>query len=211
MGFPNQRVIDMVLTDNQIRALCAEGVENALITPFNEDALQSESYDLSIDNEVSLLKKDVRCIELEEKERIENLYITTKIPDSGFELRPKEYCMVAIKETITLPNYLTAHIRPRTRLTRLGLIACDQHCNSTYSGNLRLGLLNATDNVIKIKPNLKIAQIVFEELKGEPSENKLYKNKKDAAYQNESEFIGSKISDEVRQYVDEAVNILLGK
>ena len=67
MGFPNQRVIDMVLTDNQIRALCAEGVENALITPFNEDALQSESYDLSIDNEVSLLKKDVRCIELEEK------------------------------------------------------------------------------------------------------------------------------------------------
>ena len=37
------------------------------------------------------------------------------------------------------------------------------------------------------------------------------KNKKDAAYQNESEFIGSKISDEVRQYVDEAVNILLGK
>jgi dCTP deaminase len=69
MGFPNQRVIDMVLTDNQIRALCTKGTEKALITPFNEDALQSESYDLCIDDEVSLLKKDVRYIELEDRKK----------------------------------------------------------------------------------------------------------------------------------------------
>ena len=207
----DQRVIDMVLTDKQIRALCLQGSEDDLIIPFDENALQSESYDLCIDNEISLLKKDVRCIDLEEQEKIDNLYITTQIPDTGFELRPKEYCMVALKERITLPDYLTAHIRPRTKFTRLGLIISDQHCNSTYSGILRLGLFNATDNVITIKPNLKVAQIVFEELKETPSEDKLYKNKKNAAYQNESEFIGSKISDEVKQYVDEAVNILLGK
>ena len=211
MGFPNQRVIDMVLTDNQIRALCTKGTEKALITPFNEDALQSESYDLCIDDEVSLLKKDVRYIELEGQEKIDSLYITTKIPEYGFELRPKEYCMVALKEEITLPDYLTAHIRPRTKFTRVGLIISDQHCNSTYSGVLRLGLFNATDNVIKIKPNLRVAQIVFEELKGIPSEHKLYKNKKNASYQNEKAFIGAKFSDEFNKSVDKAVNWLIGE
>ena len=50
----------MVLTDRQIRALCKQDLENALIAPFDENALQSESYDLCIDNEISLLKKDVR-------------------------------------------------------------------------------------------------------------------------------------------------------
>ena len=119
--------------------------------------------------------------------------------------------MVALKEEITLPDYLTAHIRPRTKFTRVGLIISDQHCNSTYSGVLRLGLFNATDNVIKIKPNLRVAQIVFEELKGIPSEHKLYKNKKNASYQNEKAFIGAKFSDEFNKSVDKAVNWLIGE
>ena len=43
-----------------------------------------------------------------------------------------------------------------------------------------------------------IAQLVFEELEGIPSDKKLYKNRKDAHYQNEDgNFIGAKFDDEL--------------
>lgn len=45
-------------------------------------------------------------------------------------------------------------------------------------GNLKIGLFNATDYAIKIYPGIRIAQMVFEELKSRPSEMKQYKNKK---------------------------------
>ncbi|WMI80886.1 dCTP deaminase [Anaerotignum sp. MB30-C6] len=200
----------MVLTDKQIREMCVEGNEK-LITPFQENALQSESYDLSIGTQISVLKKEVRCIDLEKQNEIDKIYESIEIDSSGYVLSPQEYILITLKEQINLPSSLTAHIRPRTRFTRLGLIVSDQHCNSTYSGILKLGLFNATNYAIKITPNLRVAQIVFEELKEIPSEEKLYKNKENAVYQNEEHFIGAKFSDEVNKYIDEAVGILLGR
>ncbi len=49
---------------------------------------------------------------------------------------------------------------------------------------------------------------MFEELKSRPSNEKLYKNKKDASYQNEIEFRGAKFSNEL---IDKGINILLGR
>ena len=199
----------MVLTDKQIRKLC-DGYNGNLISPFNENSLQSESYDLSIGKEISVLKKEVRCIDIEKEKDLENIYEINYMQSSGYILSPKEYVLVELKEKITLPDNITAHIRPRTKFTRLGLIVSAQHCNSTYSGVLRLGLFNATDYAIKIKPNVKIAQIVFEELKEIPSENKLYKNKKDASYQNEKDFRGPKFSNEFYESVEKTVNRIIG-
>ena len=45
----------MILTDKEIRKL--SNAEKGLIVPFSEDALQSESYDLSIGNTIAVLKK----------------------------------------------------------------------------------------------------------------------------------------------------------
>lgn len=198
----------MVLTDKEIRILC--NTEN-LITPFSEEALQSESYDLAVGNTIFVLKKEVRCLDLTRQNEIDSIYEELELPLSGYTLSPKEYILVSLKEKINLTEKNTAHIRPRTRFTRLGLIVSHQHCNSTYSGNLKLGLFNATDYAIKIIPGLRIAQIVFEELKSTPSDNKLYKNKPNAAYQNEAEFRGAKLSDEIEEKVKNVVDLLLKK
>lgn len=200
----------MILTDKQIRQLSLlNNQENTqLIYPFSEDALQSESYDLSIDNKIAILKKEIRCIELDNQEMIDNMYEERTLLPNGYIISPKEYILVYLKEKITLPDTLTAHIRPRTKFTRMGLLISDQHCNSTYSGYLKIGLFNATDYAIRVIPDLKIAQIVFEELKSKPSNEKLYKNKKEASYQNEIEFRGAKFSNEL---IDKGINILLGR
>jgi len=54
----------------------------------------------------------------------------------------------------------------------------DQHCNPTYSGVLSIGLFNAGVNSFILRPKLRIAQMIFEEIESTPSEDKLYKNKK---------------------------------
>lgn len=199
----------MVLTDREIRKLCSE--ENKMISPFSEDALQSESYDLTIGNTIAEFRKEVQCIELDNQDMIDRMYRQINLTNSGYILSPKQYILVSLKETINLPDNITAHIRPRTRFTRIGVIVSAQHCNSTYSGDLRLGLYNASDYAIKIIPNSKVAQIVFEELKSAPTEEKQYRNKKNAAYYNEKEFRGARFEDEYADTIEEMANIVLGR
>ena len=205
----------MILTDKEIRELCLDKKNRkdrgGLIEPFSEDALQSESYDLAIGTEIEVLKKDVRCLSLLEQESIDSMYEEIDLAVSGYIISPKEYILVSLKEKVSLPDNITAHIRPRTRFTRLGLIVSDQHCNSTYSGKLRIGIFNVTDYPIKIFPGIRIAQMVFEELKSKPSEEKMYKNKKNAVYQGEEKFVGAKFSDELEKKVSETVDLLLKK
>lgn len=201
----------MILTDKNIRELCSNISENRLIEPFSEDSLQSESYDLAIGDKIAVMKKEIRCLNIYDQEDIDDIYEEQPLPLTGYILSPKEYVIVSMYEKITLPDYITAHIRPRTRFTRLGLLISDQHCNSTYSGYLKTGLFNATEYGIKIYPGVKIAQIVFEELKTKPSDEKLYKNKRNAIYQGEQSFIGAKFSDELNAKVNETINLLLKK
>lgn len=62
---------------------------------------------------------------------------------------------------------------------------------------MSIGLFNATDYPIRIHSGYTIAQIVFEELDDVPSQEKLYRNKQTAHYQNENgTFRGAKFDDE---------------
>lgn len=205
----------MILTDKDIRALCIDDKKNSipdgLITPFCESSLQSESYDLAIGDRIAVLKKEVCCIDVTVQNEIDAIYNEMELPVSGYVISPKEYVLVSLKENISLPENITAHIRPRTRFTRLGLLVSDQHCNSTYKGNLKIGLFNATDYAIKIFPGVRVAQIIFEELKAKPSDEKLYKNKANAVYQNEQEFIGGVAAEDFNKAVSSAVDFLLKK
>lgn len=192
----------MVITDKRIREL---SIDSSLIAPFNENNLQSESYDITIGNKITLFKKEIFCLDISDQAEINKIYNEMDFPSDGYVLSPKEYILVALNETVSLPDNITAHIRPKTSYTRLGVMISAQHCNSSYSGQLRLGVFNATEYPIRIRKGYPIAQIVFEELDQIPSENKLYRNKPNAHYQNEDgEFRGAKFDDEfLNKCVDE--------
>lgn len=191
----------MVLSDKEIRDMCINynkyNTERPMIETFDEERLQGSSYDISMTNVIHRYKNEFRTINLNNQNEIDSIYDEVEI-SNGYEIAPKEYILITLNEIINLPSNIIAHIRPRTRFTRLGLILSDQHCNPTYSGRLQLGLFNATSYAVKIYPNLKIGQFVFEELKSIPSEDKWYKNSKDAIYNNEDKFIGAKISNEIK-------------
>ena len=182
----------MILSDLDILRVNAEG---AMISPFCEEHLQGASYDLTMTDTITAFKEQVRTIDLRNQMEIDRAYSTEKIPAEGYVLQPGEYVLVSLKETLTIPTNMTAHIRPRTRFTRLGILVSAQHCNPGYSGVLQLGLYNASPNAVILTPGLKIAQAVFEDLKSTPSPERQYQNKKDAAYQDERDFRGAVFDD----------------
>ena len=174
----------MLITDKKIRKLVEE---RQLIAPFSEELLQSESYDVTIGNKVVLFRKDeIQCLDIANQKDIDSIYQEVDISDDGYVVAPREYILVQINEKINLPDDISAHIRPKTRYTRLGLIVSGQHCNSSYAGTLRIGVFNATDYPIRIRTGYSIAQLVFEELNEIASEQKLYRIKESAHYQNEN-------------------------
>lgn len=183
----------MILTDKKIRELANT---KSMIVPFVEENLQSESYDVTLGSKITVFKKEVCCLDVAEQNDIENIYEEFEIAKDGYVLSPKEYILVSLAERINLPENVSAHIRPKTRYTRLGLIVSNQHCNSTYCGNLRIGIFNATDYAIRIRKGYTIAQLIFNELSEVASIEKQYKNKINSHYQNENEKLrGAKFDD----------------
>ena len=161
----------MIITDKKIRKLVKDG---NLITPFKEELLQSESYDITIGNKIVTFKKEIKCLDIANQKEIDDIYLESDLTSEGYVISPKEYVLVSLGETIKLPDNISAHLRPKTRYTRLGLIVSDQHCNSSYEGHLRIGIFNATEYPIRIHSGISIAQLVFEELDEVASEEKLY-------------------------------------
>lgn len=173
------------------------GYEKPMIEKFNKDNLQSVSYDVTIGNKIRRFKNEMETISLTSKNDIDDLYEEVNI-EYGYKMRPGEFILARLNEKVNMPNDIAGHIRPRTTFNKLGIIITSQHINPSYSGNLQIGIRNCTPNVVILKNDLKIGQIVFEKVDGEIREEMLYKNKKDSKYHNEDEFVGSKVYNETK-------------
>lgn len=172
--------------------------ENALplIENFKEENLQSVSYDVTMGKRILVENTSVETIDLNSKNSVESVF-HEEFVDGGYVLKPNEFILVQLAEKINMPDDLCAHIRPRTTFNRMGIVITNQHLNPSYSGILQIGIKNMTNHAYRIKPGIKIGQIVFETLSGNVDSDKLYRNIKKAKYQNEgSELVRSKVYDD---------------
>lgn len=175
----------MILSDKEIKAY-NQNPDAPLIEPFREDHLQSASYDVSLSGNIAVLKRIGKVINPADDQDLDDMYEKATIGAEGYLFSPGEYLLAELEEAIKIPENLIAHIRPRTRFTRTGILIADQHCNPTYEGKLYIGLRNAGPNAVLLWPGLRVAQFVFEELSSVP--DRLYKDKQNAAFQREDSF-----------------------
>ena len=139
---------DMIITDKRIRELCSQ---RALISPYHENNLQSESYDVTIGSKLISFNREIFCLDIAKQSEIDKIYNEIDFPEDGYVIAAKEYILLSLGETISLPDNISAHIRPKTNCNRLGLLVTPQHCNSSYHGKLRIGVFNATAYPIRIE------------------------------------------------------------
>lgn len=203
----------MLLSDRDILTLQEQ--KTPLIAPFDEENLRGASYDVRLDNEITPLQERTDVLDLSKRESLDSLYYA-QMPADGFVLKPGQYCLAALAEEITLPDDVVAYVLPRTRYTRMGLLVANQFCNPSYSGRLRIGLFNASGNNLMLASYMPIAQLVFERLESTPSDERLYRNQKTAAYYRERGFMGARLeesmlSEESRRRYDSLLRELQGE
>ncbi len=179
----------MIFNGNDIKKLIEE---KNIIENYNTDYISSGSCDISMSSKILKIKKTFKTIDLAEPEKVENMYEQIEIKES-YNFKPNEVIFVVLNEKIKLPKNMVAHIRPRTSLSRLGIMINLQHINAGYEGVLNIAMYNFSPNTYKIRPDMRIGQIVFEELTDGITDDLVYSNEKTPMYQNEDGTVGSKI------------------
>lgn len=179
----------MILNGNTIKKFI---MKNELIENANLENIRSSSYDVTTTNYILKFKKISHAISFTNFDSIDNMYEKVSI-SNYYELKPNETILVPLIENFNIPNGICGHFRGRTTFNRLGIFISNQHLNPGYKGNLNLTITNKSPNTYQIPPNINIAQVVFEELNSEVSENLLYYNEKAPFYFQEENASGSKI------------------
>ena len=100
-----------------------------------------------------------------------------------YSLKQGEFALAYTLESIKLPNYLAGRVEGRSSFARLGLSIHQSAptVHATFSGQLRLEILNSGPYECRLSPGLRICQLVLERL-GSPSVGQL-----DSPFQNQSQ------------------------
>ena len=134
--------------------------EDKLIENFEEDDLESSGYDLRVDKfyttsgDAFISKKERKMPEINE------------IPGDVLCLKPNEYVLIETVEKVNMPADLAARVLNKSSLFRCGASTFNALVDPGFKGTLTFGLKNISDHEFSIERGAKIAQIVFEEVKG---------------------------------------------
>jgi len=150
----------MILSDRDIRAMVEDG--EIEISPFSEDNLTPNGYDLSI-GEIYVRKTNEH------------------VKEGKIKIPPLTWFAVSTKEFIGLGDKVTAQLWIRSSYARRGIFASFGKVDAGFRGNLTIGCFNA-DREVELQVGDRFCQIVFELL--ESGVEKTY-DKRSGHYQNQ--------------------------
>lgn len=154
----------MILSDRTIKKLLKS--KDIKIEPFDPANLQPASYDVTLGSEFLIFdnsKSRVIDPRGDTSKIMRKVDATEKEP---FILHPGEFALAAINEVVGINDKHLAVLNGKSSLGRLGLLI---HATAGFidPGNelrITLELFNVATLPILLYPNMKIAQVVFEEL-----------------------------------------------
>jgi deoxycytidine triphosphate deaminase len=135
--------------------------EDKLLENFEEDDLESSGYDLRVgrfyttDGSAFMSRKERKMPEKKE------------IHEEILHLKPGEYVLIETVEKVNMPADLCARVLNKSSLFRCGASTFNALVDPGFRGTLTFGLKNISDHEFAIERGAKVAQIVFEEVRGE--------------------------------------------
>ena len=130
-----------------------------------ETQIGTDSIDLRISNEAYIMNNEYEYINTLSEKSFTNYF--KKVPlymYSGYDLKPGEILFVSTIERIHLLGNLSGRVTGRSSFARMGLaIHCTQDkFSSGINSVVCLQLINHSNNVLKIFPYQKLAQIIIQ-------------------------------------------------
>lgn len=146
----------MLIPDYMIRELSP-----SMIKEYREECLNPASYDLTLSSVIRRVKDlpyEMDVVEIPSEHTY--LYV---IDDRGFQLKPFEFILAASNEIITLPQDLAARVEGKSSLGRIGLAVhiTAGFIDPGFHGSITLEVVNLLGKHIRLRKNMRIAQIAF--------------------------------------------------
>jgi dCTP deaminase len=170
----------MILTDREIKNSLASGL--ILIDPTPPaDAYASTTVDLTLDPTLRLFKKMAPGLSVaidpglpgyKAKDLLADVTEPFIIPETGWDLAPGQLVLGWTRERIELRIHgrVAARVEGKSGLARVGLAI---HCTAPiihagFEGTIQLEIVNHGPISIRLRPNISICQLCFEQTLGMP-------------------------------------------
>jgi len=154
----------MILTKEAIKKEIKKG--KIKISPYNPRNIGSSSLDLTLDKTFWVFDKQKK-ITLNEKSDFKKY--TKKIKSSSITLEPGGFIIGISKEKITLPKNICGILSGRSRFARFGIAVHTTAflVHPGVSNHQVFEIKNTSNNIVTLKPGLKVAQLAFVRTEGE--------------------------------------------
>jgi len=157
----------MILGRRAILELMRSG--DISIDPFEESALGPASYDIALSSKFRIFDRYDEFLDIRDDSFDPAVF--GDVVDTGgepIELMPGQLVLGMSVERITLSNRVMGWISGRSRFARAGLLV---HVSSNLiqpgvSNHQILEIVNLAPRPIRLWPGVRIAQVVFEEVRG---------------------------------------------
>lgn len=167
----------MILTKTEILKEISK--KRVRIEPFDAKAIGPASIDLTLGDKIRVFKKIAKIIDIGEHTDYKKITKLINIK-KGYLLRPDELVLGITKEKTTLPDNICGWLQSRSRFARLGLMS---HITAPFvcpgvSNHQIMEIYNAGPLKIKIKPGLKLYQLILQQCKGRAKYQGIFKSQK---------------------------------
>ncbi len=165
----------MILTQKEILVKIKKG--EIRIEPFEKNSIGPASIDLTLGEKIRVFNSNKKIILLEESVDYKKHSKVIGIK-KGYDLKPNQLILGITKEKIVLPENICGWLNSRSRFARIGLMS---HITAPFispgiSNHQILEIFNAGHNIIKLKPGIKICQLVLQKCKGKAKYEGQFKN-----------------------------------
>ena len=148
----------MILAQSEILRLVKE---KKLIENFDENCLEGAGYDLRVGDFYQI----EGSAQLGEETR--KLPDAKEIDGKAYSIKPGEYILIKTMEKVNMPNNVVARVLNRSSVFRSGCNSIHAFVDPGFSGKLTFGFQNIGTHEFHLEKGAKVAQIIFEEVKGE--------------------------------------------
>jgi len=159
----------MILSDTDIRARLAQG--DLKVGPLEDEQLQIQpaSIDVRLAHEFIVYRSNqVACLDPRDPRTISEASQKVHLQEGGaFILHPGEFALGSTIEEVAIPHDLVATVDGRSSIGRLAVVihATAGFIDPGFRGQITLELSNIGPIPVKLYPNMRVAQLVFHELK----------------------------------------------
>ncbi len=188
----------MILSDRDLKTKLDSGEIKISPMPDLDVALGTVSIDLRLGHQFMVYRTTARpYIDIRDPASFENLTeLVNKENSEPFVVHPGEFVLASTLELVEVPNNLAGRLEGKSSLGRLGIVihSTAGKVDPGFKGRITLEISNIGTLPIMLYPEMRICQLLFEELKSEPTTS--YANRPGAKYREQSSPVGSKIVNE---------------